>query len=173
MNKITFVTGNKNKVRETEQILKCKLNVANINLDEIQELDLEKVAFHKLDQAYEKLQKPVLIDDVSVIIKAWNNFPGPLIKWVLQASDGSAEMLLKMLGQEKQRSATAILAIGFKDEVKRELFFGEIEGSIGYAIEGENGFGWDKVFIPKGYTQTLASLSVEEKNKISHRGRSL
>ena len=56
---------------------------------------------------------------------------------------------------------------------RQAIFFGEITGTIGYKIEGENGFGWDKVFIPKGYTKTLASLSIEEKNTISHRGKAL
>ena len=170
---ITFVTSNKDKVRETEQILQMKLQVEDIDLDEIQGLDLEKVALHKLDQAYKRVKKPVIIDDVSVVIHAWNNFPGPLIKWVLQASHGVPEMLLKMLAGEKHRAATATLAIGFHDGKTRKIFYGEIVGNIGYKIEGENGFGWDKVFIPKGYKKTLASMSVDEKNDISHRRRAL
>jgi XTP/dITP diphosphohydrolase len=173
MQHITFVTGNKDKVRETEQILNIPLDIADISLEEIQGLDLKKVALHKLDEAYKTLQRPVMIDDVSVTIHAWNNFPGPLIKWILQASNGTPEILLKMMDGETQRSATATLAIGFADGEKRELFLGEISGSIGYIIDGENGFGWDKVFIPHGYTKTLASLSVDEKNAISHRRRAL
>lgn len=173
MQNITFVTSNKDKVRETQQILQIPLKVADVSIEEIQGLDLEKVAFHKLDEAYKTVQKPVIIDDVSVVLHAWNNFPGPLIKWVLQASNGTPEMLLKMLENEKDRRATATLAIGFADGEKKELFLGKISGSIGYKIEGENGFGWDKVFIPNGYTKTLASLSVEDKNGISHRRRAL
>lgn len=173
MKHITFVTGNKDKVRETEQILKMRLTVKDIVLDEIQGLDLEKVALHKLDEAYRKIQKPVMIDDVSVVVHAWNNFPGPLIKWVLQASQGSPEMLLKLLQGEKDRSATATLAIGFRDKTVKKVFYGEIHGTIGYKIEGENGFGWDKVFIPTGLTKTLAGILPDEKNKISHRGKAL
>lgn len=169
MQEITFVTSNKDKVRETQQILQFPLAISHVDLDEIQELDLEKVASHKLDHAYNALQKPVMIDDVSVVIHAWNTFPGPLIKWVLKASNGTPEMLLKMLEGEKNREATATLAIGFFDGKIKKIFYGQIEGTIGFAISGENGFGWDKVFIPKGYSQTLASLSVEEKNGISHR----
>lgn len=173
MQNITFVTGNKNKVRETEQILQVKLAVADIDLEEIQETDIKKVAFHKLDEAYKKIQKPVIIDDVSVSIHAWNGFPGPLIKWILQASEGSPQMLLKMLQREKDRSATATLAIGFHDGKRRELFLGEIHGSIAHKIQGENGFGWDKVFILEGETRTLAQMPADEKNLVSHRRRAL
>jgi non-canonical purine NTP pyrophosphatase (RdgB/HAM1 family) len=173
MKQITFVTGNKDKVRETEQILKIPLEVADIDLDEIQELDLEKVALHKLGQAYEKIQKPVMIDDVSVVIHAWNNFPGPLIKWVLKSSNGTPQMLLKMLEKETNRAATATLAIGFCDGIVSKLFLGEIHGVIGYEIRGENGFGWDKVFIPNGFEKTLADMSPNEKNSISHRRKAL
>lgn len=173
MKHITFVTGNKDKVRETEQILQVTLDVADIDLDEIQELDLEKVALHKVKQAYEKTKKPVIIDDVSVVIHVWNNFPGPLIKWVLKASNGTPEMLLKMLEKETQRDATATLAIGFSNGKIQRIFYGHIKGTIGYKIIGENGFGWDKVFIPKGETRTLAQMSVDEKNSISHRRKAL
>jgi non-canonical purine NTP pyrophosphatase (RdgB/HAM1 family) len=173
MKDITFVSGNKNKVKEVEQILGVTLEIADIDIEEMQGLDLEKVALHKLDQAYKQIKKPVMIDDVSVIIHAWNNFPGPLIKWVLQASNGTPQMLLKMLQEEKDRRATAILAVGFADENVKKIFYGEITGVIGTKIEGENGFGWDKVFIPDGYTTTLACLSSEEKNSISHRGKAL
>jgi len=173
MQELTFVTSNKNKIRETEQILQMNLCVADVDLDEIQELDLEKVALHKLDQAYEKVKGAVIIDDVSVVIHAWNNFPGPLIKWVLESGNGTPEMLLKMLEGEKERAATATLAIGFHDGKTRKIFYGEIVGTIGQKIDGDNGFGWDKVFIPKGYTNTLASMSVDDKNAISHRRRAL
>lgn len=173
MKNITFVTGNKNKVKEVEQILQVKVEVADIDIDEIQGLGLEKIALHKLDKAFEKIKRPVIVDDVSVNIHAWNNFPGPLIKWVLQSSNGTPEMLLKMLHGEEDRKATAILAIGYRDENVRKIFYGEISGTIGYTIEGENGFGWDKVFIPDGYTKTLASMPIDEKNSISHRRRAL
>ncbi|MBP9719075.1 MAG: RdgB/HAM1 family non-canonical purine NTP pyrophosphatase [Candidatus Levybacteria bacterium] len=173
MTDITFVTGNKDKVRETEEILNISLAVAAIDLDEIQELDLEKVAKHKLQLAYNEVKKPVIIDDVSVVIHVWNTFPGPLIKWVLKASDGTPAMLLKMLGNETKRNATATLAIGFSDGTIQKIFYGKIEGSIGYEITGDNGFGWDKVFIPKGETRTLAQMPPSEKNQISHRRKAL
>lgn len=172
--KITFVTGNKAKAREVERILNIPLEILQIELDEIQELDLEKIALHKLNQAFEIVKGPVIIDDVSVEIEAWNNFPGPLIKWLLKAgSGGDASVLLKLLKDEKNRSAKALLAIGFHDGEKPHLFYGEVKGKIGEEIRGENGFGWDPVFIPLGQTKTFAEMPKEEKDKTSHRGRAL
>lgn len=169
---ITFVTGNEFKARETEEILAMNLEISKIELDEIQELDLEKVALHKLNQAYDILKKPVMIDDVSFEVGIWNNFPGPLIKWMLKAGGGPS-LLLKLLEGKKDRSARARLAIGFHDGKKSHLFFGEARGTVALEIRGDNGFGWDRVFIPEGYDQTFAEMPIELKNSISHRGRAL
>lgn len=170
--KITFVTGNEFKVKEAKKILDIDLDVSKIDLSEIQEMDLEKVALHKLNQAAALLKKPVLIDDVSFEVHAWNSFPGPLIKWILKAGDGPA-LLLKLLEGEKNRKATARLAIGFYDGKKPHLFFGEVTGTISHAIKGDNGFGWDRVFIPDGYHETFSEMPPELKNSISHRARAL
>ena len=149
LDKLTLVTGNKAKAGEVERILNIPLNVESIDLDEIQELDLEKVALHKLNQAYEIVKKPVIIDDVSVEIKAWNNFPGPLIKWLLKAgNNGDASTLLKLLENETNRGAVAKLAVGFHDGKEARIFIGEVRGKTALEIKGENGFGWDPVFIP-------------------------
>lgn len=174
LDKITLVTGNKNKAREVERILNIPLNIESIELDEIQELDLEKVALHKLNQALEIVKGPVIIDDVSVEIEAWNSFPGPLVKWLLKAgNDGDASVLLKLLKNETNRSAKARLAVGFHDEKKAHIFIGEVKGTIALEIRGDNGFGWDPVFIPEGFDQTFAEMDPKVKDSISHRGKAL
>lgn len=172
LDKITFATGNQAKVRETQEILKIDLEIADIDLDEIQEIDLEKVALHKLNQAFEIVKKPVIIDDVSFSINAWNGFPGPLVKWVLKAGKGP-ELLLKMLEGEDDRSAVASLAIGYHDGTKPYLFFGQAKGTVASEIRGDNGFGWDRIFIPDGYEQTYADMDSKLKNSISHRSIAL
>ncbi len=170
--KIVFVTGNKFKAKETEEILKIKIQISDVELDEIQDLDLEKVALHKLNQAFKLIKKPVMIDDVSFEIEAWNNFPGPLIKWILKAGKGPS-LILKLLEGEKNRKAVARLAIGFHDGEKPHIFFGESKGTIAHEIRGDNGFGWDRVFIPEGYSETFAEMNPNLKNSISHRGNAL
>jgi XTP/dITP diphosphohydrolase len=167
--KITFVTGNKAKVREVERILKIPLEVLVADIDEIQELDLEKVALNKLNQAYELVKGPVIVDDVSFGVIAWDGFPGPLIKWMLKGKNDPS-MILKMLSGEKNRSAKAYLAVGFHDGKNPHIFIGEVSGKIANEIRGDNGFGWDKVFIPKGLAQTFAEMDPELKDSMSHRG---
>lgn len=171
--KITFVTGSKGKGREAEKILNIPLEVKSLDLDEIQELDLEKIALHKVNQAYNLVKSPVIIDDVSVEIDAWKGFPGPLIKWILKTENDTAKLLLKMLEGEKNRKAKVRLAIGFHDGKKARIFYGEVRGRIAEEIRGENGFGWDPVFIPDGQEKTYAQMSRDEKNEISHRRKAL
>ena len=170
---IVFITGNKAKVREAEKILQTPLEIKDIDLDEIQDLDLEKIALHKINQAYNLVKSPVIIDDVSVEIDAWNGFPGPLIKWVLKTENHSAKLLLKMLAGEKNRRAKVRLAIGFHDGKKARIFYGEVDGVIAPEIRGENGFGWDPVFIPEGENETYAEMDPDYKNSISHRRKAL
>lgn len=170
---IVFVTGNKPKAREAERILDIPLEIKDIDLDEIQELDLEKIAIHKINQAYSLVKKPVIIDDVSVEVDALNGFPGPLIKWVLKSSGGNAGLLLRLLKGEKNRKAKAKLAIGFHDGKEAHVFYGEVDGNIAEEIRGENGFGWDPVFIPEGENQTFAEMDPDYKNTLSHRKRAL
>lgn len=172
--KLILVSGNKNKAREVERILEVPIETREVELDEIQELDLEKIALNKLMQAYEIVKSPVLIDDVSFEVNAWKGFPGPLIKWLLKSSGGdNATVMLKMLEGVNDRGASAKLAVGFHDGKNPHVFIGEAKGKVATEIMGENGFGWDPVFIPEGYNQTYAQLSPREKDKISHRGVAL
>ncbi len=171
--KIIFVTGNSGKAREAEKILNIPLVVKSIDLDEIQGMDLEKIILHKTNQAYNLVRKPVIVDDVSVEIDAWGGFPGPLIKWILKKENDSAKLLLRMLAGEKNRRAKARLAIGFHDGKRAHVFYGEVNGRIAEEIRGENGFGWDPVFIPDGAEKTYAQMTTQEKNEISHRRKAL
>lgn len=170
---IAFVTGNESKVREVGRILEIPLEIKKIELDEIQGLDLEKVALDKLNRAYEIVKRPVMIDDVSLELDEWNCFPGPLVKWMLKGGGGEADLVLKMLGSEKNRRVTAKLAIGFHDGISPHVFIGEARGKIATEIMGENGFGWDPVFIPDGFSLSYAQMDPKEKDKISHRGGAL
>lgn len=171
MKELVFVTGNQAKARDVQKILEFPLKVVDIDLDEIQDTDVEVVASHKAEEAYRKVNAPVIVDDVSLAIDAWNNFPGPLIKWILKAGGGDASLLLRLLSNEQNRKATAILALGYHDGNEVRIFTGSVNGTIAPEIRGDNGFGWDAVFIPEGQTKTFAEMPFEEKNAISHRRR--
>ncbi|OGH11691.1 MAG: non-canonical purine NTP pyrophosphatase, RdgB/HAM1 family [Candidatus Levybacteria bacterium RIFCSPLOWO2_01_FULL_36_13] len=172
---LTFVTGNKAKAEDTKRLLGFPIIVEEVELDEIQELDLEKVALHKVMQAYKKFKTPVFIDDVGFYIEAWQGFPGPFIKWILKSDEGSSSLLLKMLEGVKQRKATAKLAVAYHDGKKAHIFIGEVQGSIAETIRAGNnfGFGWDAVFIPDGFNKTFGEMTFEEKHSVSHRRKAL
>lgn len=170
--KIILVTGNKNKVEEVERILGIPLEFKDIDIDEIQSMDLNRVACHKLAEAYRLVGEPVIVDDVSFELDVWDSFPGPLIKWVLKGKNDPS-MILEMLGDEINRKAKAKLAVGFHDGNNSHIFIGEIAGNVSLEIRGREGFGWDRIFIPDGYDQTFAEMNPEIKDSISHRGRAL
>lgn len=169
---ITLVSSNIAKAKEVERILKIPIKTVNIDIPEIQSMDIEEVARHKLDVAFNKVKKPVLVDDVSFEVDIWEGFPGPFIKWMLKGKNDPS-LILRMMRSENNRSANARLAVGFHDGEKSHIFMGEVEGTIAKEIRGDNGFGWDKVFIPDGYSQTFAEMEPSLKDSISHRGKAL
>ncbi|MBI5066328.1 RdgB/HAM1 family non-canonical purine NTP pyrophosphatase [Candidatus Woesearchaeota archaeon] len=168
MKNITFVTGNKNKLKEVEEILGIKLNHQDIDLHEIQEVSVECVVEHKAKKAYEIIQKPVVVEDAGFCFDAFNGFPGALIKWVLKYL--GRENICKMLN-EFDRSAKAMCAVGYYDGKNFQAFVGEIKGKIAETPKGDSKFGFDPLFIPEGQKKTFAEMSSEEKNKISHRSK--
>ena len=172
LSKITLVSGNKNKAEEVQRIIGIPLEFQDIDIDEIQSMDLEKVASHKLEEAFKLVGGPVIIDDVSFEIDAWESFPGPFVKWALKGKNDPS-LILRMLGDEKNRKARAKLAVGFHDGEKQHIFIGEVLGAVSHEALGREGFGWDKIFIPDGYGETFAEMEPETKDMISHRRNAL
>lgn len=160
-----FVTSNKNKLREFEEILGIKLEQIELDLDEIQEVDVERVVEHKAREAYKKTKKPVIVEDTGLYIEEWNGLPGALVKWFERTI--GYEKLARMI--EKNRKAYAKTVIGYFNGKEYKNFIGEIKGSIAEKPRGKTGFGWDVIFIPKGHDRTFAEMGGEEKNKISMR----
>lgn len=163
---LVFLTGNQHKLSETKRILSYSIENINLDLEEIQG-NSEEIIQHKIDLAYSKIKKPLFVEDVSLEIKAWNGFPGPYIKW-LNESIGK-ESVSKMMQGETNRNAKAVCLIGYRDSKRTYFFRGEIEGKITNTPRGENGFGFDSVFLPNGYEKTFGEMTDGEKNKISHR----
>lgn len=165
MKEIYFVTSNENKLKEAESILKRKLNQINLEVDEIQEIDVEKVVKDKAKRAYLKIRKPVLVEDTGFYISALNDFPGALIKWLLKTIGN--EGICKIVNKNRRIKAKTCFCL--YNEKHYHIFTGELEGTLARKPLGETGFGWDPIFIPKGSKKSFAQLSKEEKNKISMR----
>ncbi len=171
MDKIFFATGNKEKAREAQAILGVEVEIADIEVDEVQSMDLEYVARRKAEEAFRKIKKPVLVDDVGFYISAWNGFPGPLIKFLDKARGNQG--ILQMMEGEKNRSVKIQSAIGYHDGSNVHVFIGEINAHIGFEEKGIDGWGFDPIVIREGETKTIAELGFDHKNKVSHRAKSL
>lgn len=161
MKEVTFITGNQNKANYLFRLLGFSLNHVKLDLDEIQSLDLKEIVEHKVRQAYEKVKSPVIVEDVSLEFAAYGRLPGTFIKFFI---DDSFETIRLMLAG-KTRKATARCVFGYFDGEKYKCFESQLNGEIAKMPSGENGFGWDRIFIPQGHSVTRASLNQEDNDK--------
>jgi XTP/dITP diphosphohydrolase len=165
---LTFVTSSPHKHREAEQILGIPLVRVALDLAEPQGLDVVAVARAKAARAYERLRCPVLVEDTALELAALGGFPGPLIRWLLEAA--GVEAIARLLDGFASRAAQARCAAIVRAGDREWLGLGSVRGEIASAPRGGSGFGWDVVFVPEwGAGRTYAELPVEEKNARSHR----
>jgi len=186
MNQIVFATGNEGKVKEVKMIMQ-DLGMEVISLKEagiianVEEngVTFEENAILKAKEIAEHTNSIVLADDSGLEIDFLNKEPGIYSARYLGEDTSYAiknkVILERMEGaDDKARSARFVCAMAavFPDgEVV--VSRGEMEGMIGYEIQGENGFGYDPIFYLPEYHATSAQISPEIKNKISHRGKAL
>lgn len=166
---LVVVTSNKGKLKEINEILGTNHKVSTIDIPEIQSLDLDEVITAKAKTAYQKIKKPVLVTDVSLEIEGLGGLPGPFVKF-----------FLKTLGEEKtaqlvkgSKITKVTDAIAIHDGKTLKIFKGTVFGKVVTKAKGKNGFGFDFVFVPKGYNKTYSQMPKSLKNKISHRAFAL
>ena len=169
--KLTLVSGNQGKLREWQRILPATMELAihDLDLDEIQSLDLEAIVADKAKRAYDILKTPVLVEDISAGLESLNWLPGPFIKFFEHRLGQDA--LYKLAGKAGQ-TAKVTCMIAYYDGKK--LISAKVE-VMGQVVEsrGQNGFGFDKVFIPDGSTKTYGQMTHLEKDKVSHRAKAI
>lgn len=168
MNAPTFITGNQEKVENLHRLLGRRLSHCKIDLEEIQSADMNEVVAHKAKQAYEIINKPVLVDDAAMWFDELDGLPGPFIKFFVHAKNG-AENLCRMADGLSSRRATARAYFGLYDGKTMHILHGEIRGEIADHPRGENGFayGWDSIFCPDGYGgKTRAELNPDEYDEV-------
>lgn len=173
MDNITFVTGNKNKATEFQQIIGTKFKIKHVNVD-LPELqgNLNQITRAKLDAAINNgfTGFNVIIEDSALQFTALGGMPGPYIKWYLDAM--SLPDIVKTLDSFANKSAVAVATFGLYYDGKKYFFESKVEGNIVPPI-GDNGFGWDAIFKPDNSTQTFAEMSKDDKNKFSPRALAL
>ena len=165
---LVFVTSSEDKYREAREILGIPLEREAVDLPEPQGLDVVAVARAKARAAERLLGRPVLVEDTSLELAALGGFPGPLVRWLLEAAGPGA--IARILDPFPDRSARARCAALAWDGVHEWLGVGEVRGTIQRELRGRAGFGWDVVFAPEwGAGRTYAELAPAEKNARSHR----
>jgi len=162
MKKITFITGNDGKAAELSRLLGIPLNHRKIDIDEIQELDLEKLIKHKALLAFDKVKSPILVEDTSLTFEALGKIPGPFIKWFLKEIGNIG--LCRMLNSFDSRKAIFTTMFAYYDGKELKIFRKSTSGSIANVPRGNNGFGWDALFIPKGSTKTRGEMTHAEQD---------
>lgn len=167
---ITLITGNLGKVEEAKRFLGLPVEHVALDIEEIQSLDPELVAGNKALQAFTLLNRPVLVEDVSFVIGALGNLPGPLIKWFEQ--ELGHEGICRLI-DGKDRSCTASVTYAFHDGMDIHFFRGDMRGRVAEHPTGERSFGWASIFVPEGMEKTYAELSDEEQEPLAMRKKAL
>lgn len=197
--KIVFATNNQHKLEEIRAILGDKFEIVSLAEigchEDIPETGttLEENALMKAQYVYDHYQVSCFADDTGLEVDALGNAPGVYSARYAAlagpASDGSTaathdseanmEHLLRELGSNDNRKARfrTVIALIEKhdgdscDSKQIHRFEGIVNGEIIRERRGGEGFGYDPIFQPEGYTQTFAELGTDIKNKISHRAR--
>ena len=168
---LIFVTSNLGKLREAEAVLGVKLAHRALDLVEIQSLILEEVVHHKAVMAWERVGRPVVVEDTSLELVGMNGFPGPLVRWLLVSV--GPEGICRLADAFADRRAIVHCLTCAVDGGEEAFGLGTVEGTIAKAPRGRKGFGWDSVFEPSGGRKTYAEMGAAEKNRISHRRKAL
>lgn len=171
---IFFATGNTHKFEEVNAIaMKYGLILRQYSgaKFEIQSDDLRVIARMAAIQAYEKIGKPVLVEDAGLFVDSLNGFPGPYSSFVYKTI--GVKGLLKLLEDAKNRRACFKSVAVLIYEPYFIVGEGEVCGFIANEVRGDKGFGFDPVFVPDGSHKTFAEMSIEEKNMFSHRARAV
>ena len=162
--RITFVTSNKVKFDNASRVLKkygVSLAWHKMELREIQEIDLKKVALYKAEQAKKKIKGSFIVDDSGICLDALDGFPGALFKPVID-SIGS-DSFAKLLENKPDRSASFANVLVFHSPGSNgfKVFTTNVRGHIAHRASKKRRTGWriDNLFVPKGYEKTISDMS--------------
>ncbi|HOP59248.1 MAG TPA: RdgB/HAM1 family non-canonical purine NTP pyrophosphatase [Bacteroidales bacterium] len=176
--KIVFATNNENKTREIKNILGDSftlLSLQDYNITEDipeNEDTLEGNALHKARTVYNMIHTNVFADDTGLEIDILDGLPGVhSARFAGENKDSAANIrkVLTMMGDTENRKARFRTIIALILKGKEYIFEGVVNGRIITKERGNDGFGYDPVFIPDGQNITFAEMSLDEKNRISHR----
>ena len=178
MKDIMIATSNKGKVREYKSLLE-PLGYKVHDLSELDPIEIDENgstfqenALIKAKSIQGKCNMTVIADDSGLEIDALNKEPGIHSARYLEGHDYSYKnkVLLERMKGKTNRNARFVCAIALCDETGDHLFTGVMEGKINDQAAGDNGFGYDPIFLVEQFGKTSAQLTMEQKNSVSHRG---
>jgi XTP/dITP diphosphohydrolase len=182
MSKLIFATNNENKVKEIRAVLPADFEIitlkeAGIDIDIPEPHDtLEANAREKSTVIHQLTGLDCFSEDTGLEVEALNGAPG--VKSARYAGEGrhfadNISLLLKNLGDNPNRKARFRTVVSLILHNQEYQFEGICEGMITMESSGSEGFGYDPVFVPNGDTRSFADMSLEEKNKFSHRKKAI
>jgi XTP/dITP diphosphohydrolase len=172
--KILFATHNMGKLAEARQILSQKgieVEHLEVEYDEPRGEDTSEIARKSATELYRIIGKPLFLDDSGLFVDALKGFPGPYSAFVYKRIGYNG--ILSLLKGNSNRKAYFKCSIAYADKKGVKVFDGVVNGRIAESAKGSDGFGYDPVFVPDGFSETFAEMGDKEKNAISHRGKAL
>jgi XTP/dITP diphosphohydrolase len=179
MTTFIFATHNQNKVFEISPFLSDQIQIKTLNdlsyFDEIPETadTIEGNAFLKANFVFNRFKNHCFADDTGLEVESLNGEPGVFSARYAGLQKNAADNIEKLLANLKpfeNRNAQFKTVIGLFYKGVYHEFTGIVKGKILHHPVGNEGFGYDPVFVPEGYDRTFAQMSLSEKSKISHRG---
>lgn len=180
---LVFATNNDHKLQELRRALGAGFRVLGLKdigcTDDIPETGstLEENALQKASWVRERYGYDCLADDTGLMVDALDGAPGVYsARYAGPGHDSAANMklLLSNMAGKTDRKARFRTVIAMTRGDKAPLYFtGTVEGEILTEPRGEEGFGYDPVFLPEGSSLTFAEMDGDAKNAISHRGRAV
>ncbi len=182
MKKIIFGSGNKGKLREVKKLFEStEIEIISLyELGEIPEIVEDEDTFEgnaklKAKAIYNIYKQPVIADDSGLVVEQLGGQPGIYSARFAGEnatySDNNKKLLADLNEFSKPHKAKFVCCAVYFDGEKFIPSTGELQGEIIEEYKGENGFGYDPLFLPEGYEITLAQMSSDEKNEISHRAK--
>ncbi len=168
-----LATENRNKLREAQAILTnfgIRARWLKRAKVEIQSSDLEKISSFAANNISRTHKGMVVVEDSGLFVEALGGFPGPFSAYVQRTIGPSG--ILRLLGQKEKRGAYFQASIAASESgCARGVFTGTVRGRISRTERGDNGFGFDPIFIPEGRRMTFGEMGDSQKNSQSHRSK--
>lgn len=188
MKRIVFATNNQHKLQEIREILSPEFEIVSLKEigchEDIPETGntLEENALQKARYVSERYHISCFADDTGLEVETLGGAPGVHSARYAEGTDHDSEAnMTKLLGelegkenrQARFRTVIALIELGEDETENVHLFEGIVEGHISTERQGNEGFGYDPIFVPEGYEKSFAALGETIKNHISHRARAV